>query len=256
MEFGPVADAIDGVPFIDRWHGRALYDHVRQHDVRDVLELGTAHGASVAYLAAAVAANGGGTVTTLDRYHFAAPSPEETLARAGLLDTVELVRIEHSSYSWWLKQQVQARSDAHGNCKPQYDFCLLDGSHDWHIDGLSVLLVERLLRDGAWLALDDLDWNYARSAVQRPPNLSQDEIDTPHVQEIFDVLLRPHPAFTQFRVDHGTWGWAQKAPGAPRRLTLEEQRVQRSILAQRALRAGRRAQAAARRAAGRRRDMA
>jgi predicted O-methyltransferase YrrM len=252
MEFKQVADAIEGVPFIDRWHGRALYDHVRQSGARDVLELGTAHGASVSYLAAAVAANGGGTVTTVDRYHFQSPSPEETLARAGLLDAVTLVRIEHSSYSWWLKNEVQAHSDAAGNCEGRYDFCLLDGSHDWHIDGLSVLLVERLLRDGAWLALDDLDWSYERSAVERPPNLSAEEITVPHVQEIFDVLLRPHPAFTQFRVDHGTWGWAQKAPGAPRRLTIEAERVERGILAQRAVRAGRRAQAAVRRRTTRR----
>ncbi|MCW3015126.1 MAG: hypothetical protein JWO02_2218 [Solirubrobacterales bacterium] len=247
MRFGDVADAIEGVPFIDRWHGRALYDHIRESGVRDVLELGTAHGASVCYLAAAVAANGGGTVTTVDRYHFAGPAPEDTLGRAGLLEGVELVRIEHSSYSWWLKNEVQARSDASGNCEGAYDFCLLDGSHDWHIDGLSVLLVERLLRPGAWLALDDLDWSYERSAVQRPPNLSAEEIATPHVQEIFDVLLRPHPSFTQFRVDHGTWGWAQKAPDLPRRLTVQELRVERGILAQRAIRAARRARVAVRR---------
>lgn len=245
MRFHDVADAIVGVPFIDRWHGRALYDHVRQSGARDVLELGTAHGASVSYLAAAVAANGGGSVTTVDRYHFASPTPEETLQRAGLLDAVELVRIEYSSYSWWLKNAIQARSDGAGNCEAAYDLCLLDGSHDWHIDGLSVLLVERLLRPGGWLALDDLDWSYARSGVQRPPNLSEEEIATPHVQEIFDVLLRPHPAFTQFRVDHETWGWAQKVPGAPRRLHVQEVRTQRSISVQRALRAARRLRAAA-----------
>lgn len=246
--FKEVADAIDGVPFIDRWHGRALYDHVRETGARDVLELGTAHGASVAYLAAAVAENGGGTVTTVDRYHFAGPTPEETLTRAGLLEKVDLVRIEHSSYSWWLKNEIQERSDPAGNCPAVYDFCLLDGSHDWHIDGLSVLLVERLLRPGAWLALDDLDWSYARSGVARPPNLSAEEIATPHVQEIFDVLLRPHPSFTQFRVDHGTWGWAQKAPGMPRQLTVQELRVEHGILMQRAIRAARRGRLAARRA--------
>ncbi len=249
MRFQAVADAVQGIPFIDRWHGRALYDHVRETGARDVLELGTAHGASVSYLAAAVAANGGGTVTTVDRYHFAEPSPEETLERVGLLHAVTLVRVDHSSYSWWLKNEIQARSDAAGNCEGAYDFCLLDGSHDWHIDGLSVLLVERLLRDGAWLALDDLDWTYARSGVQRPPNLSQEEIDVPHVQEIFDVLLRPHPAFTQFRVDDETWGWAQKAPGAERTLTIQELRVERGIFTQRVIRAARRARTAVRRPA-------
>lgn len=251
MDFHQVADAIAGVPFIDRWHGRALYDHVRASGARDVLELGTAHGASVSYLAAAVAANGGGTVTTVDRYHFQSPSPEETVARAGLDGAVTFVRVDHSSYSWWLKEQVQARSDAAGNCEPAYDFVLLDGSHDWHIDGLSVLLAERLMRPGAWLALDDLDWTYERSGVERPPNLSPAEVLTPHVREIFDVLLRPHPAFGEFRVDNGTWGWARKVPTAARTLTLEQTRVERSILAERAMRAARRARVALRGRTGR-----
>lgn len=249
--FHEVADAIAGVPFIDRWHGRALYDHVRESGARDVLELGTAHGASVSYLAAAVAENGGGTVTTVDRYHFQSPAPEETLAQAGLSGAVDFVRVDHSSYSWWLKEQVQARSDAAGNCDPAYDFVLLDGSHDWHIDGLSVVLVERLMRTGAWLALDDLDWSYARSGVERPPNLSADEIAVPHVREIFDVLLRPHPAFSEFRIDDGTWGWARKQPGATRKLTLDEVRTERTILEQRILRAARRARVALRDRAGR-----
>ena len=249
--FHEVANAIAGVPFIDRWHGRALYDHVRESGARDVLELGTAHGASVSYLAAAVAANGGGTVTTVDRYHFQSPTPEETLTKAGLAGKVEFVRVDHSSYSWWLKQQVQTRSDAAGNCEEAYDFVLLDGSHDWHIDGLSVILVERLMRTGAWLALDDLDWSYERSGVERPPNLSDEEIVTPHVQDIFDVLLRPHPAFSEFRIEDGTWGWARKAPGAARRLTIDEVRTERSILEQRVIRAVRRARVAVRARTGR-----
>jgi hypothetical protein len=161
-----------------------------------------------------VAANGGGTVTTVDRYHFQSPTPEETVARAGLEGAVTFVRVDHSSYTWWLKEQVQARSDAAGNCEPAYDFVMLDGSHDWHIDGLAVLLAERLMRPGAWMALDDLDWSYERSGVERPPNLSADEIVTPHVREIFDVLLRPHPAFGEFRIENETWGWARKVPGA------------------------------------------
>lgn len=251
MDFHRVADAIEGVPFIDRWHGRALYDHVRESGARDVLELGTAHGASVSYMAAAVAANGGGTVTTVDRYHFQSPTPEETVARAGLEGAVTFVRVDHSSYTWWLKEQVQARSDAAGNCEPAYDFVMLDGSHDWHIDGLAVLLAERLMRPGAWMALDDLDWSYERSGVERPPNLSADEIVTPHVREIFDVLLRPHPAFGEFRIENETWGWARKVPGAARTLTLERTTVERSILAERALRAARRARLAVRERTGR-----
>jgi predicted O-methyltransferase YrrM len=115
------------------WQGRQVYDHLRQVQARNVLELGTAHGVSAAYMAAAVRANGGGTVTTLDRYHFAHPAPEEVLARAGVSDQVQLVRVEESSYCWWLKELIAERSQGSGACKPAFDFCYIDGAHDWHI---------------------------------------------------------------------------------------------------------------------------
>ena len=69
---------------------------------------------------------------------------------------------EFSSYTWWLKEQVQARSDRAGNVEPLYDFVYLDGAKNWTIDGLAVVLVEKLLRPGGWLLMDDLDWTYAQ----------------------------------------------------------------------------------------------
>src|SRR3954463_6746216 len=98
MRFHDVERAVDGVPFMTPWQGRRIYDHVRATGARDVLELGTAHGASAAYLAAAVAANGGGRVTSVDRFRFEGPTPEETVERAGLTDSVEFVRVPDSSY--------------------------------------------------------------------------------------------------------------------------------------------------------------
>ena len=66
-----------------------------------------------------------------------------------------------STYTWFLKKQVEARSDAAGNCEPLYDFCYLDGSKDWTTDGLAVVLIEKLLRPGGWLLMDDLDWTFS-----------------------------------------------------------------------------------------------
>ena len=126
-----------------------------------MLELGTAHGVGAAYMAAALADNGGGSLTTVDFAGAAYdPAPEEVLARAGVADRVTVVR-EFSSYTWWLKEQVAARSDAHGNVEPRFDFVYLDGAKNWTIDGLAVVLVEKLLRPGGWLLLDDLDWTYS-----------------------------------------------------------------------------------------------
>ena len=94
--------------------GHIVYDHVRSERPGAVLELGTAHGVGAAYLATALADNGAGHLTTVDFAGAAYdPSPEALLARAGVADRVTVVR-EFSSYTWWLKEQIQARSDRAG----------------------------------------------------------------------------------------------------------------------------------------------
>src|SRR5215211_5327344 len=130
--------------------GRIVYDHVRATRPAELLELGTAHGVGAAYLATALADNGHGRLTTVDFAGAAYdPPPEAVLSRAG----VAVVR-EFSSYTWWLKEQVQARSDRAGNVEPLYDFVYLVGAKNWTIDGLAVVLVEKLLRPGGWLLMD------------------------------------------------------------------------------------------------------
>jgi predicted O-methyltransferase YrrM len=199
---------------------------------RDVLELGTAHGVGAAYLAAA-----GARVTTVDfagsAYH---PSPEDVLARAGVADRVTIVR-EFSSYTWWLKERVAERSDAAGNVAPLYDFVYLDGAKNWTIDGLAVVLVEKLLRPGGWLLLDDLDWTYAQDPRREATDgivhreLSEPERTQPHLRAVFELIVAQHPSFTELKVQDEWWGWARKAPGEPRRLTLETSRPLGALLA-------------------------
>jgi predicted O-methyltransferase YrrM len=190
-----------------------------------VLELGTAHGVGAAYLAAA-----GARVTTVDHAGAAFdPAPEDVLARAGLLDRVTIVR-EFSSYTWWLKERVAQRSDAAGNVSPCFDFVYLDGSKNWTIDGFAVVLVEKLLRPGGWLLLDDLDWTYAQDPGREVTDgivhreLSEPERVQPHLRAVFELVVAQHPSFTELRVQDEWWGWARKAPGEPRRLTLETSR--------------------------------
>ena len=230
MPFEPVASAIAGVPFMSPAQGRIVYDHVVATRPAAVLELGTAHGVGAAYLAAALADNGHGHLTTVDFAGAAYdPAPEAVLARAGVAGRVTVVR-EFSSYTWWLKEQVAAASDAHGNVTPRFDFVYLDGAKNWTIDGLAVVLVEKLLRPGGWLLMDDLDWTYAddpgRAATDGVANrdLSEPERTEPHLRAVFDLIVAQHPSFTELRVQDEWWGWARKAPGEPRRRTVETTR--------------------------------
>jgi predicted O-methyltransferase YrrM len=229
VEFEAVARAVAGVPWMTAEQGRIVYDHLVDTGARDVLELGTAHGVSASYLGAAVARTGG-HVTTVD--HGAAaydPSPESVLERAGVRDRVTVVR-QHSSYTWWLAEQVRARSDDAGNCEPAYDFCYLDGAKHLSVDGLAVVLVERLLRPGGWLLMDDLGFTWAEhhptvhidASTQVP--FSEAERSQPPLRAVYDLVVAPHPSFTELRIQDEWWGWARKAPGQPRRLVLENSR--------------------------------
>ncbi len=230
MTFESVAAAVEGVPFMSAAQGRTVFDHVRRTRPEAVLDLGTAHGVSSAYLAAALEANGRGHVTTVESsaVRFEDPTAEELLARAGLAHRVTIDR-RFSTYTWFLKEQIAARSGAAGTCEPLYDFVFLDGAKDWTIDGLAVFLVEKLLREGGWLLMDDLDWTFSsvrddQVGVLTTAALSDGERTEPHLRAVFDLIVKQHPSFTELRVQDGWWGWARKAPGEPRRLTLETTR--------------------------------
>jgi predicted O-methyltransferase YrrM len=257
VPFETVASAIAGVPFMTPHQGRIVYDHIRETRPSEALELGTAHGVGAAYMATALADNGAGALTTVDfaRANYD-PSPEDVLARAGVADRVTVVR-EFSSYTWWLKEQVAARSDAHGNVEPRFDFVYLDGSKNWTIDGFAVVLVEKLLKPGGWLLMDDLDWSYADHPDRKWVNgvdtrkLSEPERTQPHLRSVFELIVAQHPSFTELRVQDEWWGWARKAPGEPRRLTIETSRslpAAAGAVARRTFRAARRRARAARRA--------
>jgi predicted O-methyltransferase YrrM len=223
--FEQVASAIEGIPFMSPEQGRLVYDHVKDTGVKEVLELGTAHGVGAAYMAAA-----GAQVTTVD-YAGAVylPSPEEVVAKAGVSERVAIVR-EYSSYTWWLKELIAARSDAHGNVDPCFDFVYLDGAKNWTIDGLAVVLIEKLLRPGRWLLMDDLDWTYGQDPGREITDgihhreLSERERSEPHLRAVFDLIVAQHPSFTELRRQDELWGWARKAPGEPRRYSVETSR--------------------------------
>jgi len=204
--------------------GRRIYDHIRRTKPDQVLELGTAHGVSAVYIAAALEANGKGSVTTVDfaDASYTDPTPEELAERAGLTHRIEIVR-RYSSYTWFLKEKISEQTDGAGNCEPLYDFCFLDGCKNWTIDGLAVFLIEKLLRPGGWLLMDDLSWSFGdqgsrdgRESCDGITNrsLSSEELAEPHLMAVFELLVKQHPAFVNFRVENDWWGWAQKAPVA------------------------------------------
>lgn len=190
--------------------GRMLFDFVRGSGVEDVLELGFAHGASTAYLAAALQEHGRGCVITLDRREALRREPNihTVLARLGLDDYVRPIVAERS-YTWELMKLLR-QGAAEGEAGPSFDFCFIDGAHTWDVDGFAFFLVDRLLRSDSWVVFDDLHWTQAASpATDLDDDVPEEERTTAQIQLVFDLLVREHPAYDRVRV-LGNYGWAYK----------------------------------------------
>jgi predicted O-methyltransferase YrrM len=229
MHFDKIADVVDGIPHMRRRFGRRLYDHVVEHELADVLELGCYHGVSTCYLAGAVDELGRGHVTTLDRKEALAldPTVHDLLDRCGLAHRVTTV-FAHTSFTWELRRMLAEPEP------PSFDFVFLDAGHTWDVTGFAFFLVDRLLRPGGWLLFDDLNWSVDASASVRTTNwakaLSAEERSTQQVRDVFDVLVGGDPRYST-TVD-GNWGWAQKVGDtgvAPRNPTSTIERGRRWV---------------------------
>ena len=225
MDFEEAAGIVEGIPepHTSASRGRVLYDHIRKTRPVNLLEMGTARGGSAIFIGAALEANGTGHLTSIDstRWQWLNPTPQEVLEKAGLSDFVTLNK-SFSTYTWFLKEEIEKRLDAAGSVQPIYDFIFLDGAKNWSTDGLAVVLAERLLRPGGWLLLDDLGWNYEehceapRHYEIEIAKLSEEERVQPHLRAAFDLLVRTNPAFDHFVVQDNWWGWARKSRHASR----------------------------------------
>lgn len=219
MDFDEIAESIAGVPHIVPERGRELYDFVLAERPREVIELGFAHGASTCYIAAALDELGKGHITTLDtvRARNRKPSLSELLSRTGLREWVRPV-YANRTYTWELRKLLRDGSS--------FEFAFIDGAHTWEVDGFAFLLVDRMLEARSWVLFDDLDWTISVSPTLRDsPETSampEDERTTAQVREVYELLVRRHPEYHEFRED-GEWAWARKrAESADERVALCE----------------------------------
>jgi predicted O-methyltransferase YrrM len=218
MTFEEAQRHLKGIPHIGDAQAWELYQFVHRAGPRACLELGHAHGASSAYIAAALD-EVGGHLDTVDLLSAAdrAPNLESLLARMNLTRLVTIHR-EVNSYTWFLKKRIAAQS-ANGKCQPCYDFCFVDGAKNWTIDGLAFFLVDKLLNRDGWILFDDYSFTYDKYLKRREVldgitirQLGPEERAEAHVQQIFQLLVRQHPNYSNFIVQSNCWAWAQKTP--------------------------------------------
>jgi hypothetical protein len=115
-------------------------------------------------------------------------------------------------------KQIAANSDA-GRCEPIYDFCFIDGAKNWTIDGCAFFLVDKLLKPGGWILFDDLNWVYRKKVNEGKQftdgidvtQMSEDELDKPHLELVYRYLVMQHPDYSNFEVMDDWFAWAQKS---------------------------------------------
>jgi predicted O-methyltransferase YrrM len=220
MKFSEINRLVGHVPFISTINARFLYDLIIKEKLFNILELGIAHGTATCYMAAALQELGGGKITAVDLVEAASefdPAAEQQLSSTGLGELVKVVRMR-TGYNWFLHDKILANTSA-GNCRTEYDLCVIDGSKNWTIDGAAFFFVDKLLNRNGWIIFDDYSWTYAEADKWRVVTdgithrtLSDDERTTPQIRDVFELLVVQHPSYSNFIRFVGTeWAIAQKA---------------------------------------------
>lgn len=209
MNVEDVKKVVKDAPYMSVEKARRMTGFMREHRLKDVLELGFFHGVSSCYMAGA-AQELGGRLTTIDLVGAQQREPNITqlLAGCGLTEVVD-VYFEPRSFTWRLMRMIE---DGKG---PRFDLAYLDGGHTWDVTGYAFFLVDKLLRPGGLMIFDDIDWTHESSPAQREKEsvkrLPEDYRTTPQVRKVFELLVEQHPSYRGLRVEHG-WGYAQKRP--------------------------------------------
>jgi predicted O-methyltransferase YrrM len=161
---------------------------------------------------AAAAAETGGKVTTVD-LRFNIPVNAAVLkAHLGIGDELEPVA-DPLGYNWYLADLI-TKQTVNGTCEPLFDFCFLDGAHEWQPDALAAFLALKLLKPGGWFVLDDLNFNLRSMPTWKESHghLSDRELDTYQIAMVWNLVVRQHPDLTGYKeTEGGRIGWAQKS---------------------------------------------
>jgi predicted O-methyltransferase YrrM len=202
MDLEIVKKRVAGIPYLTLADAIEIESLILEHHLYDILELGFCHGVSTCYFAAILDKISKGHITTIDLESVRSEKPgiESLLSDLGLQKYVTVIH-EPTSYTWRLMKMLEEQLG------PRFDFCYIDGAHDWFTDGFAFLLIDKLLRPGGWVVFDDIDWTFATSPnlkntpfVQKMP---EDEKSTPQIRKVYELLVRTHPDYESFMIKNG-----------------------------------------------------
>src|ERR1700728_1665328 len=239
MKFATIESYVGETPFISKLNARFLYDLILEQKLTRILELGIAHGTATCYMAAALHELGKGLITCVDLLTPIPPfkpSAEEQLKLADLSSFAQVIRME-TGYTWFLHDDIVRHTVDH-RCQEIYDLCIIDGAKNWTIDGAAFFLVDKLLKKDGWIIFDDYNWTYASANNWRDTTdgithrqLSRSERETPQIKEVFELLVRQHPSYSNFIVLEGAeWVLAQKTASDTKTYTIRCEESYRDVV--------------------------
>lgn len=208
MQLEKINNILHGVSGMNFHQAETMRNFILENRFENILELGFNHGVSTCYMAGVLDELGRGSITTIDQEwtRKAKPDLETILIELGLTKYVTPI-YEPTSYIWALMKMLEEMP------KPQYDFCYIDGAHDWFTDGFAFFLVDKLLTPGGWIIFDDFNWTFATSPSLKNSelvrNMPTDEKTTPQIRKVFELLVEQHSGYDDFIVKDG-WGYARK----------------------------------------------
>jgi predicted O-methyltransferase YrrM len=205
-----VDEQFGGLPFMTTTKALSLGALIKREGLSNLLELGTYHGKSTAYMAAILEAMGRGRLVTIDRVDAEAKNPNvyKILRDLKLSHRVQ-VYFEQKSLTWRLMRLIEEHES------PCFDFCYFDAGHSWDVTGYAFFLVDRLLKPGGWVVFDDLDWTYEGMIKPGQPiqdflaRMPEDERRTAQVRKVWDLLVCRSTGYEGHEVI-GKWGLARK----------------------------------------------
>ena len=147
-------------------HDHAIYlrDVILQNGFSSLCELGHYHGKSTTYFAAILKEQGFGTVHTFDKVtNRVSPSIDDLIGFFKLEDFV-IKTLAENSFNWELGKLIKEHQE------PIYDFCYVDGGHDFHNTALAFTLLDLLVKPGGMIIFDDATWTAKKDTQCRTAN--------------------------------------------------------------------------------------
>jgi len=190
---------------------KKLRDLFFENDIKGCLELGFFQGKSSAFIAAILNEMGRGHLTTIDLLSILEKKPTiKDVLKDLNLEKFVTYYFEPRSYTWRLMKMIEK------NPKPIFDFCYIDGGHNWDNTGFAFFLVDKLLRPGGWIVFDDLYYNIEENAKKPGKQLSEwakklpeEERKTCQIFKVWKLLVKQNSNYHNFK-ESDQWGFAQK----------------------------------------------